>query len=267
MSYNENILLGDDIESSTTSTFTKIGNVFNSYSPISMKTFTKIWVTIVLASFICSMIVFMFVLPTYDKTAHEYRSLVTREKNAPGCNLDCGRHGTCKFVGKNNDIPYCHCDSAWATFPEMRVGFHATCKSVNNQTICEAPLLDGSGKFVNARGPCSYARRTQVGVAVASWVGAGVGAEWFYMVDVRADPKYFYIVDNNDNKHPLPWNGGYIAGGFFAILTVAYAGFTWWINGIRCLIAPDATSIPFWDALGFAPQYTVTMWNRMDSFY
>lgn len=91
-------------------------------------------------------------------------------------------------------------------------------------------------------------------VAVASWLGAGFGAEWFVMVDVHQSQqnhcKGCTITDSNDNSRNLSWNGGYIAGGFFAIFTGAYLGFSWWINSIRILVAASS-SIPFFDALGF----------------
>ena len=215
---------------------------------------------------VAGLVIIAVVVPnSYTNSAHleKINRLAIRD-NAPGCNLDCGRRGSCQFA---DGVPYCHCSTAYATFPESLVGFHATCVLKNGETVCEAPLTDGSGrKFVNVKGACTYQRRSQIGVALSAWLGDGVGASWFYMVDTYPSIDDYHIVTQNGDRVGLPWNGGYIAGGIFSLFTGAYLGIGWLINGIRCLIAPDATSIPYWDAVGFAPEYTVNMWNRMDNF-
>ena len=232
--------------------------------PNIVKTGLKVYITLTIALTIVGLAIIAITIPL-THNSHSLMNTRALNEDAEGCPLDCGRYGSCQFADK---VPYCHCLTSYATFPERVVGFHATCTlDLNNNTICEAPLTDGShATFVNARGPCSYSRQSQVGVALAAWLGDAVGASWFYMVDTHSNIDNQYIVDINGNRRGLTWNGGYIAGGLFSLFTGAYLGIGWLINGIRCLIVPTGTSIPYWDALGYAPEFTVKAWNRMDDF-
>lgn len=190
----------------------------------------------------------------------EYRksARVMSQSPDPGCTLDCGNNGVCMFRNRNTmTAPACLCDDSFATFPEGLCGFNTASKhrlvGGVNVTVSECTLGDGR-VFVNNDGPCSYNRVGMANVACASWIGGSVGADWFLMMSVGCNN--CTIVNKDGTVTGMPYNGGYGAAGFFAILTFDYLTIGWYVNSIRILVGNQG-SIPFWDALGFLHSDTI----------
>ena len=76
------------------------------------------------------------------------------------------------------------------------------------------------------------------------------------MLDVHGCKNCKITNADGSNQNNLPYNGGYGAAGFFALITVDYLTIGWWVNSIRILVA-SSSSIPFWDALGFLHSDTI----------
>jgi len=176
------------------------------------------------------------------------RSLPSSDTDCP---LKCGNHGVCQFRNRDEKSePACLCEDAYGTFPEKRCGFDTASTIESNLTVSKCTLGDGR-VFQNHDGPCSYRRVGMVNVACASWLGGGFGADWFLMLDVHGCKNCTI-----DGKHGIPYNRGYGAAGFFALITVDYLTIGWWVNSIRILVS-RSSSIPYWDALGFLHSDTI----------
>ena len=176
------------------------------------------------------------------------------------CPLKCGSHGVCQFRNQDEQKdPACLCDVSYGTFPEKLCGFDtaSTNELQSGVNVTVSKCAYGNGRvFTNPDGPCSYKRVGMVNVACASWLGGGLGAAWFLMVDVHGCKQCTVANADGSNSRSIPFDGGYGAAGFFGLLTADYLTIGWWVNSIRILVSRDS-SIPFWDALGFLHSDTI----------